>query len=257
MPPRASPLGVPPLAGAPLLSARLQEEGHAVCDGAAGKAWCAAVRDDINALHAAGLLQRSLNRVTTARAGEDGAGQEGHLCDKVGIHELDIVLKGELLQPAALAAAPALRRWLRRSVPAAAACCSGAEAEADDAAAAEDGSDGAHADGCAALIAQLNAAAPWLALTHLARWRSLAQLRRSGAMRCLAHRSARTRDLCPNNEALVNAAGHAQGAVQRGRRRLLPHALRHHARQQRAHADRDPLCVCSSAVLRTASCCLR
>ena len=172
MAPLPGALGALPLACAPRLSAALGEEGYAVADGAASEEWCAAVRRDIGALHSGGALQKSLNRVATARAGAAGGGAEGHLCEKKGIHELDIVLNGELVAPAALDAAPALAAWLgdslgRRERAAQAAAGEGERAGGDAKATAED--EGCAASGCGALMAALNAAAPWLQLTHLVR----------------------------------------------------------------------------------------
>lgn len=177
MAPDDTPLGAAPLRGAARLSSALQETGFAVSEHAAGGAFCAAVRADIEALHAASLLQRSLNRVVTARQRAGGAAEapsaaaptpdEGHLCEKAGIHELDIVLNGTLVRPDALEAAPTLREWLGDSARGG----SRDGGSRDGGGADPDGGAGTSAptSGCAALLAQLNAAAPWLALTHLVR----------------------------------------------------------------------------------------
>lgn len=161
-------LGRLPLAGAALLSSALCESGFALSEGAAGADWCAAVRRDITALHAGGALQRSLNRVATARADAEGGGAEGHLCEKKGIHELDVVFNGALAAPDALDAAPALRTWLGDSLRGVTPASEAAESSAkrDEPAASADAGE---ESGCAALMAALNAAAPWLELTHLAR----------------------------------------------------------------------------------------
>jgi hypothetical protein len=183
LPPAAhTPLGHAPLRCAPRLSRQLSEDGHAVADGAAGRAWCASVREDIVSLHAAGLLQRSLNRVVTSRGGgDDEAGQQaGHLCEKAGINELDIVLNGALARPDALDAAPSLRRWLGNSLTRRAAGEEGggeeAQREGEGSGRSDESNGGGCGDGesesesgCAALMAAINAAAPWLALTHLVR----------------------------------------------------------------------------------------
>lgn len=151
-------LGRVPLSCADALSDALSEAGFAVADNAASGAWCADVRRDIRGLHALNLLQRSLNRVATARADGAGGAAEGHLCEKKGIHELDILLNGALAAPEALDAAPALRAWLGDSLQWRE---GGNEADAVGERPARDGS------GCGALMAALNAAAPWLGLTHL------------------------------------------------------------------------------------------
>jgi hypothetical protein len=172
-------LGTLPLACAARLSDALSEEGYAVADGAASEDWCAAVRRDIGALHRGGALQKSLNRVATARAHAAG-GAEGHLCEKKGIHELDVVLNGKLVAPAALDAAPALRAWLGDSLARrerAAHAAAGADERADGEALGAKAEAGA-ASGCDALLAALNAAAPWLQLTHLVRVQSHAHLSR-------------------------------------------------------------------------------
>ena len=169
-------LGTQPLACASRLSDALGEAGYAVADGAASEEWCATVRRDITSLHSGGALQKSLNRVATARVDGAGGGAEGHLCEKKGIHELDIVLNGELVAPAALDAAPALAAWLGDSLDrrerAAQAAADGGERADSDAKTAE--AEGGAASGCDALMAALNAAAPWLQLTHLVRVRARA-----------------------------------------------------------------------------------
>jgi hypothetical protein len=134
-------LGSQPLSGAAGLSARLEEHGYAVFENAASSEWSASVARDIAGLHARDLLQRSLNRVATSRGEQGSSGAPappptGEVCEKAGVYEQDLLLNGAVLHPQALAAAASLQSWV-------------------------------DACGPTALLAQLNAAAPWLALTHL------------------------------------------------------------------------------------------
>ena len=136
-------LGVAPLITAPSLSQQLEETGWAVCSDAASPAFCAAVRAEICSLHSTGQLSASLNRVATER-GSNATDGDGHLCAKHGVYELDVLLDGAVVAPAALKASPALTAWLGASRLGSDAGC-----------------------GCSELVAQLNLAAPWLALRSL------------------------------------------------------------------------------------------
>jgi 2OG-Fe(II) oxygenase superfamily len=136
------------LCGPGSLSERLESEGYCIVDDAASPQWCAALEAELRDLHTVhSLLQPSLNRVATSRAGSGaaaGAGlgeslappPTGVVCCKTGITELDIVYAGQLVRSDALDLSPTLHAWW-------------------------------YGDGSRKLLAQINAAAPWLRLTHV------------------------------------------------------------------------------------------
>lgn len=104
----------------PALSDALLETGYCVAPGAASLPWCRAVRSEVEALDAAGLLERSLNRLAT------GPGGAGELVEKVGVREASLVQGG--LANDSLLHAPVLRAWWQdggcaSSVAAAARAC--------------------------------------------------------------------------------------------------------------------------------------
>eukprot|EP01047_Picozoa_sp_COSAG01_P024536 COSAG01_NODE_1520_length_10029_cov_26.551374_2_plen_276_part_00 len=146
------------------LASDLQETGYAVCDNVATGEVCAALRSELAALGSRGWLQPASLRLRTAgpsmglpctssrpvRRGEDSEGVE---CAKAGVNELSVVLGGEVVEPQALVSCcPTIRAWLR-----------GRASAADDG----DGGVGERATMMRPLLDALNAAAPWLQLTHL------------------------------------------------------------------------------------------
>ena len=62
----------------------LDTEGFSVIENAADAAFCAAVRRDIEGWFKVGLLRESLNRLATARGGDDSSAAEGHVLQKKG-----------------------------------------------------------------------------------------------------------------------------------------------------------------------------
>ena len=135
-------LGSAPLSEAASLSDKLHCEGFAVCEGAAASAWCSSVATEIRDLHSVhSILLPSLNRVATSRGQPAGHGAlrpppTGVVCHKEGVFELDLVYEGRLCRDDALDVCPTLRAWWH----------------------------GGHG---AALCGHINAAAPWLQLTHV------------------------------------------------------------------------------------------
>lgn len=135
-----------------------------MCDNVATGEVCAALRSELAALGSRGWLQPASLRLRTAgpsmglpctssrpvRRGEDSEGVE---CAKAGVNELSVVLGGEVVEPQALVSCcPTIRAWLR-----------GRASAADDG----DGGVGERATMMRPLLDALNAAAPWLQLTHL------------------------------------------------------------------------------------------
>lgn len=112
-------LGELPLAQGSLVD-RLETAGFACFDGAAGPGYCEAVRSEIEVLHEIGLLVESKNKLTTAR-NPDGTSAKGHELPKVGVHELDLVVNGEVRAPHALAMSPCINQFYTVEGPALAA----------------------------------------------------------------------------------------------------------------------------------------
>ena len=98
------------------LTKRLETCGFAVFDHAAGAVFADACRGEVLALYRKGLLGPSRNKLATAK-GEGGVVTAGHELPKRGVFELDLVVNGEVREPAALRQCPAIEQLLRIEGP--------------------------------------------------------------------------------------------------------------------------------------------
>ena len=73
--------------------------------------------DRKSSTHAGGLLRPSLNKLATAKDGATGAVLSGHELPKRGVHELDLVVNGEVRAEGALSMTPAIEHLLRVEGP--------------------------------------------------------------------------------------------------------------------------------------------
>ena len=100
------------------LQQRFEVDGLSVWKDACSEAYAEAVRDEVTLLHEAMMMEPSRNRLTTARDPTSGQVTQAHTVRKLGVHELDIVVSGEVVSPAALDLCPAIAAFAARHGPA-------------------------------------------------------------------------------------------------------------------------------------------
>lgn len=100
------------------LQQRFEVDGLSVWEDACSEAYAEAVREEVTLLQEAMMMEPSRNRLTAARDPTSGQVTRAHTMRKLGVHELDIVVGGEVVSPAALDLCPAIAAFAARHGPA-------------------------------------------------------------------------------------------------------------------------------------------